>query len=179
MRDGFGDPFGDVPPIGSEPRSEEPHAEDPAFAFDPEHQHADEDSGPNTKSIIKVVAAVVVCVTVVITLFAYLLFSATRGPIDEANNFLAELRAQDYPGAYALTEPACIGVDEAAFTESVIGLQLRSYNLRKTSVTNADGKSTGSASGEIGLGNGDTQPITVFLSKFGEDWKICGFGIGS
>lgn len=184
MRDGFGDPFADVPPIGSEPsnkqpRSQEPRGEDPAFEFDPEHYQGNENSGPSTKRVIKLVVAVVLGMAVVLALLAYLLFSATRGPIDEANNFLAELGAQDYPGAYAMTEPACIGVDEATFTESVIGLELRSYNLRQTRVNRADGKTTGAASGEITLGNGDTQPITIFLTKFGEDWKVCGLGIGS
>lgn len=169
-----GNPFDNINQGWSEPSPQESAFEPP---FEP---NPNDVSGPPKKSSwLKITIMVTLGVLAVIALLGFIFWSAVRGPIDEANNFLAAMKSKNYSAAYALTEPSCSSFDEAGLAVVFAGDEIRSYNLRQTNSTKSSGQNaTGAASGEITFSDGRPRPITVFLTKFDEDWKVCGFGIG-
>lgn len=105
-----------------------------------------------------------------------LVLRAVSGPIDAANEFLADLADQDFEAAVEHLDPACFsGGVSADVLESQFGRGLESYNL--TSVSN-DNNSTGTASGTITRSNFGTQPIDFAMTKSGDDWLVCGVSFG-
>lgn len=164
-----GDPFENINNEWSEPSSFEPlHSPD-----------AHDLSGPAPKSSwLKITLMVTLGVFAVIAVLGFVFWNAVRGPIDEANNFLAAMKAQNYTTAFELTEPSCSNFDEAGLATVFADNPIVRYNLRQTNNTRSSGENpTGAASGEITLADGKSRPITVFLTKFDDDWKVCGFGI--
>ena len=105
-----------------------------------------------------------------------LVLRAVSGPIDAANEFLADLADQNFEAAVEHLDPACFsGGVSADVLESQFGRGLESYNL--TSVRN-DNNSTGTASGTITRSNFGTQPIDFAMTKPGDAWLVCGVSFG-
>lgn len=101
---------------------------------------------------------------------------AVSGPIDAANDFLADIAAQDFSAAVEHLDPSCFGgAPSAAVLESEFGRGLESYNL--TSVRN-DNNTSGSASGTITRADFGTQPISFAMTKPFDDWLVCGVQFG-
>jgi hypothetical protein len=105
-----------------------------------------------------------------------LVVRAVSGPIDAANEFLADLADQNFEAAIEHLDPACFsGGVSADVLESQFGRGLVSYNL--TSVSN-DNNSVGTASGTISRSNFGVQPIDFAMTKPGDAWLVCGVSFG-
>lgn len=101
---------------------------------------------------------------------------AVSGPIDAANEFLADIAAQDFDAAVEHLDPSCFGgAPSATVLESEFGRGLESYDLN--SVSN-DNNSSGSAGGTITRSNFGTQPISFAMTKPADDWLVCGVQFG-
>ncbi len=168
-----GDPFRDINNQWSEPSAHEP-------PYQQSHGDGPNDlSGPAPKSSwLKITILVTLGVLAVVAVLGFVFWNAVRGPIDEANEFLAAMKAENYATAFDLTEPSCSNFDEAGLAAVFADNPILRYNLRQTNSTVSSGQNpTGAASGEITLSDGEPRPITVFLTKFDDNWKVCGFGI--
>lgn len=105
-----------------------------------------------------------------------LVLRAVSGPIDAANDFLADIANQDFNAAVEHLDPNCFGgAPSAAVLENEFGRGLESYNLN--SVSN-DNNSSGTAGGTITRTNFGTQPISFAMTKPFDDWLVCGVQFG-
>jgi hypothetical protein len=101
-----------------------------------------------------------------------LVFSATSGLTDSANEFFAAARKGDYEAAYALTS------EDLKRDRTVDGLRefMQSNGLDKVVDTTWNSRSfennSGSLKGSVETESGGTIPMTIELVKEGEAWKI-------
>lgn len=124
----------------------------------------------------KIALGVVLAAILLIGGCTVLLVRAVSGPIDAANEFLADIANQDFAAAAEHLDPNCFdGAPSAAVLESEFGRGLESYDLN--SVSN-DNNSSGSASGTITRANFGTQPISFAMTKPFDDWLVCGVQFG-
>jgi len=93
-------------------------------------------------------------------------------PVGVANDFLAEVNADDFDGAEGFIGACSQGLT-AADLEPFRGQELF-YNLTSSSISNNQAEVTGSF-----MVDGVSAPdIRVRLVKEGGDWKVCGFSSG-
>jgi len=114
------------------------------------------------------------------TVWAY---SSIRPVVDEANDFLAELAADDIAAAVTHTssDDRCFGPSDATddLTTLDVRFDLESYDLTGGSVSSGDDITTGAASGTATAVGGKTSDVTVFMIKEDDMWKVCGLAYGS
>lgn len=116
---------------------------------------------------------------VVIVGFAgFALFTATKGPIDAANKFLAAEAIGDIDALLELASayPECWGSDVEDRLQSVITkIDFDSYDLRSTFVSKTPSGTTGRVGGIVDIGY-VTNIEFLMISESGT-WKVCGFHI--
>lgn len=107
---------------------------------------------------------------------SFLFWKAVSGPIDAANDFLAEVSSENYEAAWALSEPSCFEEDGPGQLATLFAdTTVEGYSLSSTSTSNG---SSGEASGTITFAGGDERTIELRMRKTGDDWLVCGFDIG-
>lgn len=160
---GFGSP---PPPGGAEPAltGTAPWAANPPPA--------------KKRSVWKLVVGLILGFMLLIGGCTFFLWRAVSGPIDAGNEFLAAVQAEDFPAAWALSDPGCFdnagpGVLEEAFGPVVI----EAYRLTTSNVQLVEGVNTGTTSGEITFEPADTRTIDLFMVER-DGWLVCGFDIG-
>ena len=123
-----------------------------------------------------VVAIVVIGGLAMIAGCAVLIWRLVSGPIDAANEFLADVAAEDYLAAAAHLDGNCFGPGEATpdAIRAFFGDAVVSYDLTSTSTNN----SAGEAGGTITRDGFGEQSISFTMSKPVDDWLVCGFRIG-
>ena len=124
-----------------------------------------------------VVAIVVIGGLAMIAGCAVLIWRLVSGPIDAANDFLADVAAEDYVAAAEHLDGSCFGPGEATpdAIRAFFGDAVVSYDLTSTS---NDNNSVGEAGGTITRTGFGEQSIRFTMSKPLDDWLVCGFRIG-
>lgn len=110
----------------------------------------------------------------------FFLVRLASGPIDVSNEFLNAVQVNNFDQAWALSDPSCFGEDgPGQFETAFAGQSIEAYDLQSTNVSNTNGTSRGSSSGTVTLSGGDVRSITFVNTKVGDEWRVCGFDIGS
>lgn len=101
-----------------------------------------------------------------------LVWRLATGPIDAANEFLADVAAEDWVAAADRLDRSCFSDadDLPATLLATFGPDLISYNLTSTEVRNGEG----AASGTITRTSFGEQSINFAMTKPGDDWLVCG-----
>lgn len=129
------------------------------------------------RSVWKLVLGLVIGFTLLIGGCTFFLWRAVSGPIDAGNDFLAEIEAGDFAGAWALAEPDCFEGGGPGLLQEAFG-PIEGYRLTSTSVDSTNGRTSGTTSGTITFPGADVRSIELFLID--EDgWLVCGFDIGA
>jgi hypothetical protein len=131
------------------------------------------------RSVWKLVLGLIIGFMLLIGGCTFFVWRAVSGPIDAGNDFLAEVQAGDYAGAWALAEPDCFEGGGPGLLQEVFGpAPIDSYRLSSTSVDSTNGRTSGTTAGTITFSGGDVRTIELFLID--EDgWLVCGFDIGA
>ncbi len=109
-----------------------------------------------------------------------MVYRAVRGPVDQANEFLAAVDAGDFDaaGAMASTDSRCLGETARADIEAFFaGVDITGYNLKSVNVSSGNGESIGDVTGTITIDGRPTTGISMSLLKRGDSWQICGIEI--
>ncbi|MEZ5226033.1 MAG: hypothetical protein R2710_04995 [Acidimicrobiales bacterium] len=111
---------------------------------------------------------------------SFVLYRAVKGPIDQANEFLAAVDAGDLDAAAAMAskDARCFGeTAQRDLTDYFGNADITGYRLSSVNVSNTNGDSTGDVSGTIDIAGQPTAPIAFLMVKEGGDWKVCGINI--
>lgn len=105
-----------------------------------------------------------------------LLYRFTRGPIDAANEFLADVSAQQFSAASEHMDPSCFAADQTSSEalRSFFGDTVNAYDL--TNVSN-ENNLTGTASGTITRTGFGQQSIAFQMTRSADEWLVCGFSV--
>lgn len=126
---------------------------------------------------LKILGFAVVAGLLLIGGCTYFVIRAVSGPIDAANEFLADVAAQDFDAAVAHIDSSCFDPQPTADDLlQVFGPGVQSYNLNSSQNSN---NLEGSSSGSITRDGFGEQPIEFRMSRPFEDWLVCGFRIGN
>ena len=109
----------------------------------------------------------------------FFLWRAVSGPIDAGNEFLAAVQGKDFDEAWELSDASCFDNAGPGAIEEIFGpVVIESYRLTSSNVDVSNGEQSGSTSGEITFGGGDTRTIELFMVE-SDGWLVCGFDVGS
>ena len=134
-------------------------------------------AAPNRfKPLIITLVAIVAVLALGIGACTVWFVSTVTAPVDEANEFLADIDAGDYQAAAQHLDPACSAGLDANELMRIFGGANIDYDLTSSSVQgSSDAQVSGSFSFEDGSSGFDQ--IELFLGKPGDDWRVCGFGL--
>lgn len=107
----------------------------------------------------------------------FIFVRAALGPINEANDFLADVRDGNTTAAVDSIAPVCRPGDPAGIAAELGRLNITDFNMNDTTINSSDGESTGTASGSV-VSNGVQTPAFFQLRRVDGDWRICEFQIG-
>lgn len=156
------------PSVGSPPPPTPASARPLPAALPPAYGTPAPPKKTNWRKWLLILAVIVGVLLLGIAACIFAFVGAVTAPVDRANDFLAEVNAENWSEAVAHTDPNCSTLSEAWLSQTFGNAEL-SYNLNASSVS-GDGAMV---AGTLGFNNDPAVDIGMTMQKSDGEWRVC------